>query len=150
MLEPTLQMWLTHYSTSRAVSRKPGVSGCTSHFERMLYDNAQLARVYLHAWQVAGTEFFRTITEKILDYVMREMPDRQGGFCSTQDADSEGVEGKFFVWAPDEIREILGKEASPLPSGEDGRAAAAPSWPPTASPQVAISRARKSWSCWAR
>ena len=77
----------------------------------MLYDNAQLARVYLHAWQLTGNEFFRTITEEILDYAAREMTDPAGGFCSTQDADSEGVEGKFFVWTPDEIREVLGGEA---------------------------------------
>jgi uncharacterized protein YyaL (SSP411 family) len=77
----------------------------------MLYDNAQLARVYLHAWQVTGNEFFRTITEEILDYVVREMTDPAGGFYSTQDADSEGEEGKFFVWAPDEIRAVLGDEA---------------------------------------
>jgi len=76
----------------------------------MLYDNSQLARVYLHAWQVTGNEFFRTVTEEILDYVMREMLDPQGGFYSTQDADSEGEEGKFFVWTPDEIREVLGEE----------------------------------------
>ena len=77
----------------------------------MLYDNSQLARVYLHAWQVTGNEFFRTVTEEILDYVMREMTDPAGGFYSTQDADSEGEEGKFFVWTPDEIREILGGES---------------------------------------
>ena len=81
------------------------------HFEKMLYDNSQLARVYLHAWQVTGNEFFRTITEEILDYVVREMTDPAGGFYSTQDADSEGEEGKFFVWTPDEIREVLGDEA---------------------------------------
>jgi len=81
------------------------------HFERMLYDNAQLARVYLHAWQVTGNEFFRTITEEILDYVVREMLDPAGGFYSTQDADSEGEEGKFFVWTPSEIREALSSEA---------------------------------------
>ncbi len=80
------------------------------HFERMSYDNSQLARIYLHVWQVTGNEFFRTITEEILDYVMREMLDPQGGFYSTQDADSEGVEGKFFIWTPDEIREVLGEE----------------------------------------
>ncbi|MGC9334903.1 MAG: hypothetical protein ACP5JJ_12190 [Anaerolineae bacterium] len=85
---------------------------CASHFEKMLYDNSQLARVYLHAWQVTGNEFFRTITEEILDYVIREMLDPAGGFYSTQDADSEGEEGKFFVWAPDEIREVLGIEAN--------------------------------------
>jgi uncharacterized protein YyaL (SSP411 family) len=77
----------------------------------MLYDNSQLARVYLHAWQVTGNEFFRTITEEILDYVAREMVDPLGGFYSTQDADSEGEEGKFFVWTPDEIQEVLGSEA---------------------------------------
>jgi len=77
----------------------------------MLYDQSQLARVYLHAWQVTGNEFFRTITEEILDYVVREMLDSEGGFYSTQDADSEGEEGKFFVWTPDETRAVLGDEA---------------------------------------
>jgi uncharacterized protein YyaL (SSP411 family) len=77
----------------------------------MLYDESQLARVYLHAWQVTGNEFFRTITEEILNYVVREMTDPAGGFYSTQDADSEGEEGKFFVWTPDEIRDVLCDEA---------------------------------------
>ena len=77
----------------------------------MLYDNSQLARVYLHTWQVTGNEFFRTITEEILDYVAREMIDLAGGFYSTQDADSEGEEGKFFTWTMDEIHEVLGDEA---------------------------------------
>jgi uncharacterized protein YyaL (SSP411 family) len=77
----------------------------------MSYDSSQLARVYLHAWQVTGNQFFRTITEEILDYVMREMLDPEGGFYSTQDADSKGEEGKFFVWMPDEIREVLGDAA---------------------------------------
>jgi hypothetical protein len=96
----------------------------TPHFEKMLYDNSQLARVYLHAWQVTGDLFFRTITQEILDYVVREMTDPAGGFYSTQDADSEGEEGKFFVWTPDEIRQVLGEEASPLQvqrGGGDGR-----------------------------
>jgi uncharacterized protein YyaL (SSP411 family) len=77
----------------------------------MLYDNAQLVRVYLHAWQVTGRTLFRTMVEETLDYVMREMLAPGGGFYSTQDADSEGVEGKFFVWTPDEIRKVLGDEA---------------------------------------
>jgi uncharacterized protein len=84
------------------------------HFERMLYDNAQLARVYLHAWQVTHNEFYRRIAEQILDYVAREMTDPHGGFYSSQDADSEGVEGKFFVWTPEEIRNVLGADAQLL------------------------------------
>ena len=95
----------------RAVSGKPDVLDCAPHFEKMLYDESQLARVYLHAWQVTGNEFFRTITEEILDYVVREMLDPAGGFYSTQDADSEGEEGKFFVWTPDQIWEVLRNDA---------------------------------------
>jgi uncharacterized protein YyaL (SSP411 family) len=81
------------------------------HFEKMLYDNAQLARVYLHAWQVTGESLFRSVVEETLDYVMREMTSPEGGFYSTQDADSEGEEGKFFLWTPDQIRIALGDEA---------------------------------------
>ena len=81
------------------------------HFEKMLYDNALLARLYLHAWQVTGNPLYRRITEETLDYVLREMTDPAGGFYSAQDADSEGVEGKFFVWTPDELRSLLGEDA---------------------------------------
>ena len=81
------------------------------HFEKMLYDNALLARLYLHAWQVTGDPLYRRITEETLDYVLREMTDPAGGFYSAQDADSEGVEGKFFVWTPDELRPLLGDDA---------------------------------------
>ncbi len=82
------------------------------HFEKMLYDNSQLARVYLHAWQVTGNGHYKRCVEEILDYVLREMTDAGGGFYSTQDADSEGVEGKFFVWDEAEIGSILGAEAA--------------------------------------
>ena len=80
------------------------------HFEKMLYDNAQLARLYLHVFQATGDEFYKRIAVETLEYVKREMTDSSGGFYSTQDADSEGVEGKFFVWTPEEIEEILGAE----------------------------------------
>ncbi|HIQ02525.1 MAG TPA: thioredoxin domain-containing protein [Anaerolineales bacterium] len=82
------------------------------HFEKMLYDNAQLARLYLHTWQVTGNPFYRTIAEETLDYVLREMTHPSGGFYATQDADSEGEEGKFYVWTPDEIRGVLGDQAT--------------------------------------
>jgi uncharacterized protein len=77
------------------------------HFEKMLYDNGQLASLYLHAWLATGEAEYRRVTEETLDYLLREMTHAEGGFYSAQDADSEGVEGKFFVWASDEIRAEL-------------------------------------------
>ncbi|MSP11965.1 MAG: thioredoxin domain-containing protein [Chloroflexi bacterium] len=84
------------------------------HFEKMLYDNAQLARVYLHAYQATGKSFYRRIVEETLDYVLREMTHPAGGFYSTQDADSEGEEGKFFLWTPAETNDLLGAEDGEL------------------------------------
>jgi uncharacterized protein YyaL (SSP411 family) len=81
------------------------------HFEKMLYDNAQLASLYLHGWLATGEPLYRRIAEETLDYVLREMTHPAGGFYSAQDADSEGVEGKFFVWSPEEIRATLGDPA---------------------------------------
>jgi hypothetical protein len=81
------------------------------HFEKMLYDNAQLARVYLHAWQVTRDPEFRRVAEEILGYVQREMTDAGGGFYSTTDADSEGEEGRFFVWSEQEIDAALGADS---------------------------------------
>lgn len=81
----------------------------TPHFEKMLYDNAQLARIYLHLFQITKDEFYKRIAVETLEYVRREMLDANGGFYTAQDADSEGVEGKFFVWTPTEIEEILGE-----------------------------------------
>ena len=80
------------------------------HFEKMLYDNAQLAKVYLEGHQATGDPFYRTVATEILDYVLREMTSPGGGFCSATDADSEGEEGRFFVWTPDEVRAALGDE----------------------------------------
>jgi len=81
------------------------------HFEKMLYDNAQLARVYIEAWQATGKEYWREVATKIFDYVLREMTSAEGGFYSATDADSEGVEGKFFVWSLDEIKAVCGADA---------------------------------------
>ncbi|GGJ19809.1 thioredoxin domain-containing protein [Deinococcus roseus] len=84
------------------------------HFEKMLYDNAQLARVYLHAYQITGSPLFRETTERTLDYLIREMLSKEGGFYSAQDADQEGIEGKFFVWTPQEFDELLGQDSDLL------------------------------------
>ncbi len=84
------------------------------HFEKMLYDNALLARLYLEAYQVSGDDFFRRIAEETLDYVARDMTDSEGGFYSAEDADSEGEEGKFYVWMPGEIEAALEPDEAKL------------------------------------
>jgi len=87
------------------------------HFEKMLYDNAQLARLYLHAFQVTGDRAFERVVRETLAYLEREMLDPAGGFYAAQDADTEGIEGKPFVWTPAEVDAVLGPE--------DGRTARA-------------------------
>jgi uncharacterized protein len=82
------------------------------HFEKMLYDNALLSRVYLHAYLITGKPLYRRIAEETNDYVIREMTGPGGGFYSTQDADSEGEEGRYYTWTLDEIRNVCGEKTA--------------------------------------
>jgi uncharacterized protein len=87
------------------------------HFEKMLYDNALLARAYLHGWLVSGDALLRRVAEETLDWMLRELRQPEGGFASALDADSEGVEGRFYVWTPDQVREVLGDELAAVAIG---------------------------------
>lgn len=84
------------------------------HFEKMLYDNALLALAYLETYQASGKEFFAGVARDIFTYILRDMTSPEGGFYSAEDADSEGEEGRFYVWQPDEIMEVLGKDDGKL------------------------------------
>ena len=81
------------------------------HFEKMLYDNALLARAYLHGFQRSGEPRLEEVCRDTLDWALREMRGPEGGFYSALDADSEGVEGRFYVWTVDELREALDEDA---------------------------------------
>jgi uncharacterized protein YyaL (SSP411 family) len=80
------------------------------HFEKMLYDNALLLRVYLYAYQQTQDPLYRDIAEETIEYIIRDMTDRTGAFYSSEDADSEGEEGRFYVWTPKQVMEVLGEE----------------------------------------
>lgn len=80
------------------------------HFEKMLYDNALLASCYLEAWQVTGNDAYARVVRETLDYVLRDMTAPEGGFYCSEDADSEGEEGKFYLWTPDEVQAVVGPQ----------------------------------------
>jgi uncharacterized protein YyaL (SSP411 family) len=117
------------------------------HFEKMLYDNAQLARLYLHGWQVTGDGAYRAVAVATLDYLLGEMRHPDGGFYSSQDADSDGVEGKFYAWGWDELVELAGEDvarflgAAPEGNWEEGGNVL---WiPEQASPPEGLEEARR-------
>ncbi|MYG98169.1 MAG: thioredoxin domain-containing protein, partial [Acidimicrobiaceae bacterium] len=91
------------------------------HFEKMLYDNALLTRVYLHAWMVTGEAAHRQVVDETIGYVLRDLRHPDGGFYSAEDADSEGVEGKFYVWSEPELRAVVRAAAG---AGADDEAVA--------------------------
>ena len=101
------------------------------HFEKMLYDNALLTRVYLHAWMVTGEPVYRQVVDETIGYVLRDLRHRDGGFYSAEDADSEGVEGKFYVWSESELRAVV-RAAAGAGAGEEAADEAVAWWGVTA------------------
>ena len=101
------------------------------HFEKMLYDNALLTRVYLHAWMVTGEAVYRQVVDETIGYVLRDLRHRDGGFYSAEDADSEGVEGKFYVWSESELRAVV-RAAAGAGAGEEAADEAVAWWGVTA------------------
>src|SRR5215204_5031382 len=94
------------------------------HFEKMLYDNALLARAYLHGFQVSGEPFFARVCTETLDWALRDLRQEEGGFASALDADSEGEEGRFYVWTPEEMRAALADADAAGAAGETDAALA--------------------------
>jgi uncharacterized protein YyaL (SSP411 family) len=90
------------------------------HFEKMLYDQALLTRLYLHGWQVTGHDRYRRVLEETVAYVLRDLRHPEGGFHSAEDADSEGIEGRFYVWSVDELRDALGGGGGAPGNGDAG------------------------------
>ena len=82
------------------------------HFEKMLYDQALLTAAYVELYQVTGTKIYKETAEEILDYVLRDMTSPEGGFYSAEDADSDGEEGKFYLWTKDEFENVLGGDSN--------------------------------------
>ena len=90
------------------------------HFEKMLYDNALLARVYAHLWRRAGSDLAGRVAAETCDWMLRELRTPQGGLAASLDADSEGEEGRFYVWSPADLRAVLGQEDAPFAAGAFG------------------------------
>ena len=114
------------------------------HFEKMLYDNALLASVYLHGWLVTGEEGYRRIVEETLDYLVRELRLPDGGFASAQDADTDGVEGLTYTWTPEEIAAVLEEEHPEwLQPFEHGRSIIRAEVPPEAKQKLLAARSER-------
>ena len=94
------------------------------HFEKMLYDNALLSRIYLLAYQATGVEEYRDVATRAIDYVLRDLASPAGGFCAAEDADSEGEEGRYYVWSLDEVLAICGEDIGPVAARHFGVTAA--------------------------